>query len=93
MTAWRLGMSDKPKVLANDDMVVGYLDGLDLSSPEPTDNRSHSYRHGFANGRGDRVGKPRDSYAELVRMADLAMEKDRNIKAAASENAIRPAFL
>lgn len=61
---------------ANDEMVEGYRDALDLSSPEPSDNRSHSYRHGFANGRDDRSGKPRASAAELRVMADLAMAKD-----------------
>jgi hypothetical protein len=71
---------------ANADMVEGYRDGFDLSSPEPSDNRSHSYRHGFANGRDDRAGKPRGSYTELVRMADLAMEKDRNIEAMRATN-------
>ena len=57
-------------------MVEGYRDGSDPSAPEPSTNRSHSYRHGFANSRDDRSGKPRASYAELVRMAEIAMEKD-----------------
>lgn len=61
---------------ANDEMIEGYLDGRDLSSPEPSDNRSHSYRHGFLNGRDDRRGKPRSSAAELSRLADLAMDLD-----------------
>lgn len=61
---------------ANAEMIEGYKDGLDLNNPEPSDNRSHSYRHGFANGRDDRRGKPRASYADLVRMAEEAMDKD-----------------
>lgn len=65
---------------ANDEMVEGFRDGYDMTAPEPSANRSHSYRHGFANGRDDRAGKPRASYAELVRMAHLAMELDRNIQ-------------
>ena len=69
---------------ANDEMVEGFLDGYDLSAPEPSANRSHSYRHGFANGRDDRAGKPRASHAELVRMADRAMEMDDNIRSAES---------
>lgn len=40
-----------------DEMMQGYLDGFDPSNPEPSDNRSHSYRHGFANGRADKTGK------------------------------------
>lgn len=61
---------------ANQDMIDGYTDGLDLDSPEPSDNRSASYRHGFANGRDDRRGKPRVSYQALVEQADAAMIAD-----------------
>lgn len=42
---------------AEEDMTQGYMDGMDLSSPEPSGNRSRSYRHGFLNGRADRAGK------------------------------------
>lgn len=62
--------------LANADMVQGYMDGLDLDAPEPNANRSASYRHGFANGRDDRRGKPRASFAELRDAADAAMAAD-----------------
>jgi hypothetical protein len=62
---------------ANDEMVQGYRDGFDLNSPEPSENRSASYRHGFANGRADRAGKSRGlSVEELSRRAELAMEQD-----------------
>lgn len=61
---------------ANDEMVQGYMDGLDLSSPEPSANRSRSYRHGFANGRDDRRGQPRDTFDNVIRAADEAMEAD-----------------
>lgn len=68
-----------PEITANDEMVDGYTDGLDLSSPEPSANRSHSYRHGFANGRADRMRRSRGLFAaELRRLADVAMEADRN---------------
>lgn len=63
---------------ANAEMVQGYMDGFDLSSPEPSANRSRSYRHGFANGRDDRAHKPRASYEELIRWAHEAMEADEN---------------
>jgi hypothetical protein len=66
-------VADQP---ANDEMVQGYMDGFDLSSPEPSANRSRSYRHGFANGRDDRAHKPRDTAENLRRMADEAMEAD-----------------
>jgi hypothetical protein len=63
---------------ANDEMVQGYLDGFDLNAPEPSSNRSDSYRHGFANGRADQIGLSRDYSADALRqMADDAMSRDR----------------
>jgi hypothetical protein len=70
----RTETTDEP---ANDEMVEGYRDGLDPSSPEPSDNRSCSYQHGFANGRDDRRKQPRDSAAELRRLVSIALETDR----------------
>lgn len=61
---------------ANDEMVRGFLDGYDLNAPEPSANRSASYRHGFANGRDDRAGRPRAGYETLCEMADKAMAED-----------------
>lgn len=66
-------MSNRP---ANQDMIDGYLDGFNLDNPEPSENRSASYRHGFANGRDDRRGTPRASAQELREAADRAMEED-----------------
>ena len=64
---------------ANDEMMQGYMDGFDPSSPEPSANRSHSYRHGFANGRDDLHRAPRAKAEQLRREAAEAMEKDRNV--------------
>ena len=61
---------------ANEEMIAGYVDGLDLSSPPPSDNRSHSYRHGFANGRDDLSKKPRAVASILREHAATAIEKD-----------------
>lgn len=61
---------------ANDEMVEGYIDGLHLDMPEPSENRSASYRHGFANARDDRAGQPRASFQQLTEMADRAMDED-----------------
>jgi hypothetical protein len=41
------------------EMVAGYLDGRKPDNPEPSANRSFSYRHGFANGRDDLARSPR----------------------------------
>jgi hypothetical protein len=59
-----------------DEMTEGYLDGFSPDSPDPSGNRSASYRHGFLNGRDDLNHKPRDSAANLRRQADLAIEQD-----------------
>lgn len=62
---------------ANAEMIEGYRDGLDLSSPEPNANRSCSYRHGFMAGRSDRHIKPAWRTADEGRqMADAAMAAD-----------------
>jgi hypothetical protein len=61
---------------ANDDMVEGYKDGFDLDAPEPSANRSASYRHGFANGRDDRRGKVRASWQEIDRQGRAAIAAD-----------------
>ena len=66
-----------PMKPANDEMVQGYWDGFDPDSPEPSANRSRSYRHGFANGRADKSGKSRGlTFDELSAAADLAMHLD-----------------
>ena len=62
---------------ANQEMIDGFMDGYDLTCPEPSENRSHSYRHGFANGRADKTGIRRPyTFDQIERMADEAMEKD-----------------
>lgn len=62
---------------ANDEMIEGFRDGYDLSIPEPGENRSHSYRHGFMCGRIDKgeigfFGTADD----LRKAADAAMRRD-----------------
>lgn len=63
---------------ANSDMVEGFRDGYDLTSPEPSTNRSASYRHGFMCARIDKGliqwhGRPTD---RLRQLADEAMMAD-----------------
>lgn len=64
---------------ANAEMIEGFMDGYDLNAPEPSANRSASYRHGFANGRDDRRGKPRASFQELTREAESVMLADARL--------------
>lgn len=49
---------------AEREMTEGYRDGFEPGTPEPSDNRSLSYRHGFRNGRADR------NYAERTHQVD-----------------------
>lgn len=44
--------------MSDDEFAAGYRDGRDPNSPEPSNNRSHSYRHSFAVGRAEIEGKP-----------------------------------
>lgn len=61
---------------ANPDMVQGYMDGYDLTAPEPSANRSASYRHGFMVGRGEKTKNYPGNYIDLNRAADAAMDAD-----------------
>jgi hypothetical protein len=66
----------KVALQANDEMVLGYSDGFDFGTPEPSANRTDSYRHGFANGRADRTRKPRATYEWLIKEADRCILLD-----------------
>ena len=70
-------MSDERKP-ANEEMVQGYMDGYDLDAPEPSENRSYSYRHGFAVGRAEKTGGKLADYNTLVARADEATAKDED---------------
>lgn len=62
-----------------DDMTQGYLDGFRddrLAEPPSLGNRSHSYCHGWRNGRDDRIGQPRDTAANLRRQDAEAEARD-----------------
>lgn len=63
---------------ADDDMVEGYADGRNPDSPEPSANRSASYRHGFANGRDDLARSPRAPAKFLRAGAAAARREDEN---------------
>lgn len=61
---------------ANDDMIEGYKDGRDLTTPSPSENRSLSYRHGWAVGRAEKENRRLGTFEEVTRMADAAMAAD-----------------
>lgn len=56
----------------DDEMLEGYLDGFasGLDVLPAGNNRSDSYRHGWNNGRDDRLKRPRASAAILRKEAD-----------------------
>ena len=65
---------DRP---ANDEMVQGFRDGYDITAPEPSANRSASYRHGFMCGRIDKGQIAWTGTADgLRKLADEAMNDD-----------------
>ncbi len=58
------GVTMKP---IDDEVVEGYQDGFNdirLEFPDLS-NRSDAYRHGWLNGRDDRIGSPRASAADI----------------------------
>lgn len=57
-------------------MMDGYLDGRKPDNPEPSKNRSASYRQGFANGRDDYARSPRGTAASLRILAATAVKED-----------------
>jgi len=55
-------------------MVRGYFAGRDSASntlPDCHKNESPAFKHGWLNGRDDRIGKPRDVASVLRRCADM----------------------
>lgn len=68
--------TDPVRIFWLDEMVAGYLDGRKRDSVLPSGNRSHSYRHGWANGRDDRLGRPRATAAQLRVLCEAAIALD-----------------
>lgn len=60
---------------ADSEMLAGYWDGL-RGDPEPGANRSHSYRHGWKNGRDDRNKSPRAPTSFIREEAHAAIAAD-----------------
>lgn len=73
---YRLGDEARRMTDTESDMLDGYRDGRDPNSPQPSANRSASYRHGFANGRDDLASSPRASAGALRDAAAAAQAED-----------------
>lgn len=61
---------------ANDEMVMGFRDGYRRDNPEPSGNRSASYRHGFMCARIDIGLMDSPGHGVLDMLADQAMDAD-----------------
>ena len=69
------------KFIRNADLIEGYFDGRnddEFELPIRLDNHSHSYKHGWLNGRDDRIGKSRDTAVNLRLQAEKAYADDNN---------------
>lgn len=61
---------------ASADMVRGYLAGYRSGAPDLPDchcAKSAAFRHGWLNGRDDRLGRPREVASVLLARADLIL--------------------
>lgn len=66
----------------NDDTLAGYLDGYSDTRREYPDilsNRSDLYRHGWENGRDDRIGIPRSTAANIRYGLSMLADADRDL--------------
>lgn len=75
MNATKLNLS-----FYENEMMEGYLDGLKDIRPHlsaQATNRSHSYQHGWLNGRDDRNHNPRAGAEILRKQAEKAISRDQ----------------
>lgn len=61
---------------AEQEMIDGYMDGRNPDNPEPSANRSRSYRHGFQSGRDDLARKLSAPFETRIKMAEEAIAAD-----------------
>ena len=72
------------------EMAEGFMDGYNPDAPEPSDNRSASYRHGFRSAQADH-GKPRtESFAATRAAADRAITEDNALHRTTEQKGPRP---
>ncbi|MDQ5884031.1 MAG: hypothetical protein QG556_368 [Pseudomonadota bacterium] len=63
-------------ITANNEMVSGYIDGLNSSFDLPPKNQTASYKHGWMNGRDDRLGEPRDNIDVIRARANMILKSN-----------------
>jgi hypothetical protein len=68
---------NEPEFLVQE-MILGYREGRKADSPEPSDNRTHSYRHGFKAGRNDLSPEPLLTADTMRKLAEDAYKLDTN---------------
>ena len=63
--------------MTESEMIQGYFDGMKSSRKElPDFNFSAAYKHGWMNGRDDRMKKPRDRAEVLRRRAEMILGQE-----------------
>ncbi|MFB6649952.1 hypothetical protein ACFTQ9_21165 [Bacillus velezensis] len=63
------------------EMVDGYMAGFSsgaMSLPDWHKGRSAAFKHGWLNGRDDRISKPRERYSVLRARADMILSRESN---------------
>lgn len=61
----------------NDEFINGYMDGLDLNNPQPSNNRHPAYVHSFNVARAELENKPIP--ADISRKkAELILKETKN---------------
>lgn len=64
------------------EVVDGYMKGiggLSETLPECYDKKSAAWKHGWRNGRDDRLGRPRECASVLRRRADMVLTVDATV--------------
>lgn len=77
MDAVRFLLKKNITAMAKDEMIEGYFDGFrDFRAELPKlNNYSPAYKHGWLNGRDDRISKPRDRADVLRKRAEMILRE------------------
>lgn len=68
-----------PIAQTDDEIIEGYFDGLGddrIELPTSLENRTASYRHGWLNGRDDRIGRSRGKAKVIRNELNVAVTAD-----------------
>lgn len=63
--------------MTDSEYINGYMDGGDPDTPEPNDNRSLRYRHGFNVRRAEMAGTPIPAQQSRNRVEEIEEEESK----------------